>query len=187
MWFRDGSDKGTASNVVQILENVRRSPWQWLDKCSVSNAWAVRAKSKLTETEKDETGEEQYQMHAHHFLWHQGDCSQRIRPGRPHSPFCILLWHFMATVWECGQISPWTLATKNWLLHYHNSPSHTSFFKAEFFTKNIMTVVPHRPYFSVFSIEDKTEMPSFWHNWGDRDRFTGGAEHPQRPRFTLCI
>jgi hypothetical protein len=32
MGFRDGSNKGTASNFVQIPGNVWRRPWQWLDK-----------------------------------------------------------------------------------------------------------------------------------------------------------
>jgi hypothetical protein len=39
---------------------------------------------------------------------------------------------------------------KNWLLHHDNTPSRISVFIGEFFTKNNMTVVPHRPYFSLF-------------------------------------
>jgi hypothetical protein len=38
---------------------------------------------------------------------------------------------------------------KNWLLHHHNAPSHTSFYTREFLTIN-MTVVAHPPYFSLF-------------------------------------
>jgi hypothetical protein len=34
MRFRDGSNKETASNVVQISEKVGRRPWKWIDKRS---------------------------------------------------------------------------------------------------------------------------------------------------------
>jgi hypothetical protein len=34
---------------------------------------------------------------------------------------------------------------------YITTPSHTSFFTRQFLTKNNMTVVPHAPYFSLFS------------------------------------
>jgi hypothetical protein len=87
-------------------------PWQWLDKHLGKEAWAVHRMSKLTKIEKGETGKEQRQEHAHHVLWHQGGCSQRIHPGRPNSHFCILLWHFTVTAWECVKTSPQTLATK---------------------------------------------------------------------------
>jgi hypothetical protein len=55
-------------------------------------------KSKITETKKGTISEQQSQEHAHHFLSHQEDCSQRIRPGRPNSQFHILLRHFTVIV-----------------------------------------------------------------------------------------
>jgi hypothetical protein len=56
-----------------------------------------------------------------------------------------------------------------------------------FFTKSNMAVVPHPPYFSVSPIEDTTEWPPFWHNWGDGDRIADSAEHRHRTRLPGCI
>jgi hypothetical protein len=86
MRFHNGSDKGIATDFVQISEKVLRRPWQWLDKNSGKTAGVVHGKSRLTETEKGETDEE----HTYNLLWHQGDCSLRIHPGRPNSQFSIL-------------------------------------------------------------------------------------------------
>jgi hypothetical protein len=112
MRFCNGSNKGTASDFVQISWKVPWRPWKWLDKHSGKKAWTVHGKSKLTETVKGETDEEQSQAHAHNFLWHQWDCSQRIAPVTPNSKFRTLLWHFMATAWKCAKTLAQSLATK---------------------------------------------------------------------------
>jgi hypothetical protein len=58
MRFGEGSNKGTASHFVQISEKLLRGPWQLLNKRSRKKALTVYGKSKLTETEKEETNEE---------------------------------------------------------------------------------------------------------------------------------
>jgi hypothetical protein len=57
MRIRDGYDKGTASDFVQISEKLRRRPLQQLDKCSrKKHEPHIRfdGMSKLTENEKSE-------------------------------------------------------------------------------------------------------------------------------------
>jgi len=51
----------------------------------------------LPRPKKSQTGEKQYQVHDYHFLWHQGDCAQRICPNRPNCEFWVLLRSFVAT------------------------------------------------------------------------------------------
>jgi hypothetical protein len=41
--------------------------------------------------------------------------------------------------------------------------------------------------FSASPIKAKTKRPPFWHNWGDRGRIAGCAEHPHRTRLPGCI
>jgi hypothetical protein len=62
------NNSGCALDFVQILRKVRWRPWQLLEKRSGKTAGAMHGKSKHTEIEKDKTGEEQSQEHAHRFL-----------------------------------------------------------------------------------------------------------------------
>jgi hypothetical protein len=100
----------------------------------IRRAWALNRNSKLIETEKDETGEEQSQEHGHNFLWYPGDFSQRIHLGRPNNQFLLLLWCFTVTAWKCVKTSPWIGDKRTGLLH-HNTPFHTSFLPRNFWQK----------------------------------------------------
>jgi hypothetical protein len=189
-----------ASVSAQILEKVQWRPWQWWDKHLGKKAWALHGKSKLTETKKDETGEEQSQEHDHHKTetveeqskekgWHQWYHSQRICLSRPNRQFRILQWRFKATAWKCAETSPRTLVTKELdVAAQKRSVSHFLFHKRVLNQKqNNITAVPHPSYFSAFLIEDKTVKPSFWHNWGDQGRIAGGAGHAHRTWLPRCI
>jgi hypothetical protein len=100
---------------------------------------------------KGETSEEQSQKHVHHFIWHQGDCSQRICPGRPNSHLLILMCLFTATALNCARTSPRTLATKELaVVSRLRTASHFILHKGIIDQKNTI-VAPHPPYFSLFS------------------------------------
>jgi hypothetical protein len=123
------------------------------------------AKSKFTETKNGKTGGEQSQEHAHHFPGHQGDCSQRICPGRPKS-----IPHTTDVSWQLHEnvriLYPKIWQHENWPLYHDNVTSHTSFFTWELFAKNNATLIPHPPYlpdlvpcnFSVSLIEDTATL-----------------------------
>jgi hypothetical protein len=127
MWFHDGSESECASNFVQISENVRRRPWQWLDRHLGRKAWAIHGQSKLTKTEKCGTGEEQrsYSIIFSHIK------------GIVHKEF-ILVGQTVNSTYYCDvsrqqhenlwRLHPELWQQKNWLLHHEKAPSLTSFY-----------------------------------------------------------
>jgi hypothetical protein len=103
-------------------------------------------KSPNSPTPKNgETGEEQSQEHAHHFLSHKGDCSQIIRSGRPNSEFRILLRSFTWTAWKFEISSPRAL-------RHVNAPSRTYCLQGNFWPKSTWLSSPSLPTF--FSLPD---------------------------------
>jgi hypothetical protein len=155
--FRNVSDKGTASNCVQISEKVQQRPWQSLDKRLGTKAWAVHEKSKFTEIEKRRDrwrarsrARSSFSLTLRHKEFILAD--QKVNPRTTVT--------FYGDCLKCAKTSLRTLATRNRLLHHDNSPYYTSFFTKAFLTEKIMTVVSHPPYFSVSPIEGKTEKTS---------------------------
>jgi hypothetical protein len=162
--------------------------WPW-DKATLF----PMEKSKITETEKGETGEEQSQEHAHRFLWLQCDCSQRVRPGMPNSQFRLLLWCLTATMWKCAKTSPRTLVTKELAVGSRQRTSlHFLFHQGIFFfTKNNITVTPTHPTCVAWPPATCLCIPKWrwdWKaailtQWGDRGRIAGGTELAHRTQL----
>jgi hypothetical protein len=92
-------------NSIEFCANFGKPVAETL--AMIRQAWDVRrclnGMSKLTETEKGKTREEQIQEHAHHFLCYQSDCSQIVRPGRPNSQSVTF---YSASVEICDGFSP---------------------------------------------------------------------------------
>jgi hypothetical protein len=168
MRLRDGSDKRTARKR-QILCKMRWRPWKRLDKHSRKKAWAIymgawMARPNSTRPKKADRWREKSRA-SHYLLWHRGDCSERIGPGRPNSQFRIL-WCFMVTPLKCAKTSPWNFSNKRTgccikTMHCLTLP----FPPGNFWPKTAW----------LSSLTHPTRLA-----WGGRGRIPGGAEQQSR-------
>jgi hypothetical protein len=92
---------------------------------------------------------EQSQEHAHQFLWHQGESSQIIRPGRltaNSAYYCAVLQRLEKI---CEDFEPTLAAKELAVVSQQITVSHFHFSPGNFFYQKV-TDVPHPPYFSCF-------------------------------------
>jgi hypothetical protein len=135
MPFRDGSNKGTASNFVQIPENVwrRRKHEPYTDSPnSPSPKKARQLKNKVKSM-------------LIIFFYISGIVHKEfVLAGQTIYCDCDVLRLLPESVWR---VHSELRRQNNWLLHHDDTRSHTSFFTRDFFfTKNNMTVDSHQPY-----------------------------------------
>jgi hypothetical protein len=134
-------------------------------------------RSRLIETENGDTSEEQGRKHAHNFLWHQGNRSQRIRPGRTNSQLYIL--HYDIS-WRMREDFSQNFGDKrtvccNMTTHRLTLPLSLGIF----WPKSTRLSSHTHSSFHCLLMGDKTERPPFWHKW----RIAVSSEHPRRTRL----
>jgi hypothetical protein len=172
MRFRDRSDKGTASNFVQILERVQHGPWKCLYRRTGKKAWAVHGKPRVTEPKKGDRWRTNSRA-CFFFFWNQGDCSQ-TKQSIPHFSST-----FYGDCLEYAKTSTRTLATKSDCCITTIHPFTLHFHQGIFYRRQHDCHL--RPsYFSISLMENKIEWPPFSPNWGDWGIIADGAELPHR-------
>jgi hypothetical protein len=151
MWFCDGSNKGTASDFMQILEKVQRRPWQWLDECLGKKAWAPDGKVQ-TNWDRKRWDEWRGKSRA---------CSSFSLIKAIVNKEFVLAGQTVNSTYYCNVLqwlhkNMWRLAPN--FGHHLN----VLFSPGIFFPRNNITLVPQPSLiFSPYLIEDKTERPPF--------------------------
>jgi hypothetical protein len=95
----------------------------------------LNEKSKLTETKKGETGGDPSQECAHHLFNLKGIIHEEfiIADKTVNLPTTVTIYGECVKI--CQHITL-NFGDENWLFHYDNALSHTSFFTREFLTSN---------------------------------------------------
>jgi hypothetical protein len=107
----------------------------------------------------------------------------------------VLARQTVNTAYDCNVLQRLREMCKNFALNFgtkglavtsrQRTISHL-FLPGIFWPKTTWLPLPTRPTFLFFPIENKTERPPLWHNWGGQGRIAGGAEHPHRTRLSEC-
>jgi hypothetical protein len=132
MRFRDGSDKGTASNCLQISERVTENltmTRQVFGENSMSRAQKVKNSPK---PKKGRQVKSKIKSMLIIFFNIKGIVHKEVVPAvqRVNSVYyCDVLRLLRENV---RRLRPELWRQKNWLLHHDNAPSHTSVFSREF-------------------------------------------------------
>jgi hypothetical protein len=164
MWFWDGSDKGTASNFVQISEKSAKGTLAVIRQAFVEESMSCTLE---VQTPRDRRGRGKWRAKPRACsslsLTSSGLFIKNLscRQSSQSAYYCDILRRPRENV-QRRRLKLWR--QKNWLLHHDSAPSHTSFSSSELFTKNNMTFVPRPPYFSVLNPLTENDFQNVFKN-----------------------
>jgi hypothetical protein len=87
---------------------------------------------------------------------------------------CNVLWWVHENVWWLRHKLWWQ---EKWLLHHDNTPSHIFFSTRDFSYQKQHDCRPSLTLLAWLCPLRLSRFLPFWHNWGDRGRLAGSAEH----------